>query len=554
MPKPGDVKYAEAQEAVRFLTQATFGATPKTVFNLMQKSYATWIDEQMAMAPSYHLSRLEQRYSEINYDPAPENESDEEAWVRDIQRSDIWWESAVWGHDQLRQRVAYSLSQIFVISNVSDVLFNDSRGIANYQDILVTHAFGNYRDLLEDVTLSPIMGEYLSMIRNEKADESRNIRPDENYAREVMQLFSIGLVELNLDGSVKLDGNGQAIPTYGQDDIKALARVFTGWYHATINNWWEWVTGGDSEILPMQAFENKHDTDQKVLFGNQVIPAGQSAYDDLSAAMDILFNHPNVAPFISKQLIQRLVTSNPTPGYVERVANVFNNNGQGERGDLGAVVRAILLDDEARNGHLTMPDTFGKVKEPILKLSAFWRAFKAQGTRVEERNGQVYEHRLRHRGSDRTFGQRPFGSFSVFNFYRPDYQPAGSLTQANLLAPELQIHTDSQIVASMNTMGANIYWRDINNEWPQTEVAGDSWDVYPSAMNFTYEKTLAETPQEILDRINLLLLAGHMSTPMYDEILSYLQAQDAGQDWLKQLMVYDAMYLVTASAEFAIQQ
>src|SRR5690606_5496615 len=215
-----------------------------------------------------------------------------------------------------------------------------------------------------------------------------------------------------------------------------------------------------------------------------------------------LFNHPNVGPFISKQLIQRLVTSNPTEVYVERVASVFNDNGNGERGDLGAVIKAILLDDEARNGHAQMPDTFGKVKEPVLKLSAYWRAFKAQGTRVEETTGIIGQNRLRYRGSDRTFGQRPYGSFSVFNFYRPDYQPTGVIQQAGLYAPELQIHTESQIISSINAIGGTIYWRDTQNEWTTTEVAGASWDTYPSAMYFEHEKALAINPQDLLDRIN----------------------------------------------------
>lgn len=554
IPAPDDTRYVAASEAARFLMQASFGPTAKTIDGLMQQTYAEWIDQQMAIAPTYHLPLLEKRHEETGFDPAPVDESDEEAWPRDVQRSDIWWETAVWGHDQLRQRVAYSLSQIFVISNVSDVLFNDSRGIANYQDILLTHAFGNYRDLLEDITLNPLMGEYLSMIRNEKADPSRNIRPDENYAREIMQLFSIGLVELNIDGSEKVDGEGQPIPTYDQDDIKALARVFTGWYHGTISVWWEWVTGGDSEIMPMQAFEFKHDTDEKLLFDEHTIPADQTAYEDLTDALDILFNHPNVGPFISKQLIQRLVTSNPTTGYVQRVASVFNDNGEGVRGDLGAVVKAILLDDEARYGHVDMPETFGKVKEPILKLSAYWRAFKARGAKETFPDGSVYYNRLRHRGSDRTFGQRPFGSFSVFNFYRPDFQAPGLLADAGLYSPEMQIHTESQIVSSVNALGGTIYWRDTENNWPKTESIEPNWDVYPSVMFFDYEKELAVTPKLLLDRINLLLMAGQMSDDMYTEILSYLNAHQGTQNYLIEIMTYDALYLVTSSAEFAIQR
>lgn len=554
LPAPGSVGYADAKEAARFLMQASFGPTAKSIDDVMNMGYEAWIDAQVAAPQIRHLPLFEARLEEIGLAVNPPMKEAEEAYLRDLQRSDIWWESAIWGDDQLRQRVAYALSQIFVISNVSDALFNDSRGIANYHDLLAEHAFGNYRDLMGAVTLNPMMGEYLSMVRNEKADPARNIRPDENYARELMQLFTIGLVELNLDGSVKLDSGGEPIPTYGQDEVKALARVFTGWNHATISAWWQWPAGSAYEIQPMQAFPEYHDDGEKTLFGDQVIPAGQTPAQDIDSALNILFAHPNVAPFISKQLIQHLVTSNPSPAYVERVAGVFNDNGAGVKGDLGAVVKAILLDDEARNGHITNPNTFGKLKEPVLKVSALWRAFKAQGVRVQEEDGSISQNRLRYRGTDRVYGQRPYGSFSVFNFYRPDYQPPGVIKDADLYAPEFQIHTESQLMTATNGIGDTIFYRDAQQSSAQTEFAMSFWDMYPPRLYLVEEKTLAATPQQLLDRINLLLMAGQMSDAMYTEILGYLNMQPSGSGFEQEMMVYDAINLVAASPQFAVQR
>ena len=554
LPLPGGTGYDDARAAARFLIQSSFGPTARSINVLRSMEYEEWIDTQIALPQTRHLPLLEQRLEEVGFTPIPEEKVPEEAWVRDLQRSDIWWESAIWGEDQLRQRVAYTLSQILVISNVSDALFNVSRGIANYHDILAEHAFGNYRDLLEAVTLNPMMGQYLSMLRNEKANPALNIRPDENYAREIMQLFSIGLVELNLDGSIKLDSQDQPIPTYDQDDIKELARVFTGWNHATNINWWDWANGGNYEVLPMKAFPQYHDNGEKTLFSNQVIPAGQTPAADIDSALDILFAHENVAPFISKQLIQRLVTSNPSPSYVQRVATVFNDNGSGVKGDMRAVIKAILLDDEARNGHIANPAIFGKLKEPLLKVSALWRAFNAQGIRVREENGNISQNRLRYRGTDRSYGQRPYGSFSVFNFYRPDYQPPGTIKDAGLVAPEFQIHTESKMLASTNELGNTIYYRDAQNPSAQTEEAQASWDMYPARLNLVDEKAIADTPQALLDRINMLLMAGDMSQAMYDEVLAYLNAQTTGNDWERELMIYDALYLICASPEFAVQR
>jgi len=560
LPIKGSPNYTSATEAVRFLAQTTFGPTAKEIDRVVSIGKPAWLEEQFNKPQTQHLALLDKRFEQIGFVVEPAQDDNEEGYLRDLQRSDIWWEVALWGDDQLRQRIAYSLSQILVISNVSDVLYNDTRGIANYQDILAAHAFGNYRDLLKAVTLNPMMGEYLSMVRNEKADANRNIRPDENYAREIMQLFAIGLVQLNLDGSVKLNAQGNPIPTYDQTTVKELARVFTGWNMATIKNWWEWTESGASEILPMKSFDNYHDFGAKMLFGDKSIPANKTPEQDIDAALDIIFAHPNVAPFISKQLIQRLVTSNPSPAYVTRVATVFNDNGRGTKGDMKAVVKAIVLDDEAQNGHKNSPQTFGKLREPLLKTAHLWRAFKGTGTPTKLENGNVTPPRIRFLGSSRLFGQRPYGSFSVFNFYRPDYQHPGELKNANMNSPEFQILTESMIMSKASALSSAIFWRDTPHDWLEPTIDG-AWDIFSPRLHLERERALSNNPAELLDHLNLILMAGQMSQPMYDLLLNHLNNNKvdptwdaSGQMWQRDMLVYEALFLVMASPEYAAQR
>lgn len=560
LPVKGSPNYTSATEAVRFLAQTTFGPTAKDIARVVSLGKTAWLDEQFNKPQTKHLHLLDKRFEQIGFVVEPVQDDNYEGYLRDLQRSDIWWEVALWGDDQLRQRIAYSLHQILVISNVSDVLYNDTRGIANYQDILAAHAFGNYRDLLKAVTLNPMMGEYLSMVRNEKTDTNRNIRPDENYAREIMQLFSIGLVQLNLDGSVKLDAQGNPIPTYDQTTVKELARVFTGWNMATIKNWWEWTESGASEILPMKSFDNYHDFNAKTLFGDKSIAANKTPEQDIDAALDIIFAHPNVAPFISKQLIQRLITSNPSPAYVTRVAGVFNNNGQGIKGDMKAVVKAIVLDDEAQNGYKNAPQTFGKLREPILKTAHLWRAFKGTGTPTKLENGNVTPPRIRFLGSSRLLGQRPYGSFSVFNFYRPDYQHPGELKNANMNSPEFQILTESMIMSKASALSSAIFWRDTPHDWLEPTIDG-AWDIFSPRLHLDRERALGNNPAELLDHLNLILMAGQMSQPMYDLLLGHMNNNkvdptwDAiGQAWQRDMLVYEALFLVMASPEYAVQR
>ncbi len=390
------------------------------------------------------------------------------------------------------------------------------------------------------------------MVNNAKEYLPLNYRPDENYAREIMQLFSIGLVELNQDGTTMLDGSNQPIPTYDQSRIEEFAKVFTGWTHGDVPDLFFGETSL-SETIPMQSYDAWHDMTEKFLLNGAVLPAGQTAEQDLQGALDNIFNHPNVGPFISKQLIQRLVTSNPSPAYVERIANVFADNGSGTRGDLGAVVKAILLDDEARNGHLNSPDTFGKLREPILKLTALWRAFNAQGTPTVDESDYTTAPRFRHNTGNPEMGQDPYGAPSVFNFYRPDYQQPGEIANAGLVAPEFQILTENNIVGTTNRFGWSIQWADMENEFLPETFDYKAWNGIVR-LNLSDEKPLTNNIPELINRLDLLLMSGQMSDQMRSKLIAYLTPFPSGNQYEQAEVVYEALYLITTSPEFAVQR
>ncbi|RTZ60289.1 MAG: DUF1800 domain-containing protein [Gammaproteobacteria bacterium] len=530
-------------ESARFLTQTTFGPTSASITHLQNlPSFNAWLNEQFAMPASLSQEAyVRSRCPEVEGNPG----CGQDTWVPS--RHDQWWTNIIEGQDQLRQRVAFALSQIFVVSGKAPALSDTQFGLANYYDMLVQNAFGNYRTLLEKVTLHPVMGIYLSMVRNQKADPANNIRPDENYAREVLQLFSIGLHKLNLDGSLKLDANQHAIPTYGQNTIKEFARVFTGWNYAGIG-WDDWF--GDSDrTQPMTAVAQYHDTGEKHLLNGAVLPAGNSAEQDMTAALDNIFNHPNVGPFISKQLIQRLVTSNPTPAYVARVASAFNNNGSGVRGDLKAVVRAILLDAEARNGPTSLPDTFGKLREPLLRISHLYRAFKAQkrdggewneypGTAVYSFSGISTYH------MEGDTGQGLLRSPSVFNFYLPDYSPSGEIRRAGLVAPEFQIVNENTVAAVANAINSSIR-ADSNASWT-------------SPLDLSVEEAMVDDANAILDHLNLLIFSNQMSAGirqiLHDHLLDTSRWWGDTPEEERRNKVRDLISLSFMSPDYQIQR
>ncbi len=481
-----------AAEASRFLAQATFGPRIADIDSVAASGYSAWIDSQFVKPQSLHLPPVT---TYLNTLPAG-SQNGQTAFQWSI------WKNFATGEDALRQRVAFALSEIYVVSLNSNIAFGYPRGPANYLDVLGTHAFGNFRNLIDAVTYSPMMGLYLSHLRNQRENATTGSVPDENYAREVMQLMTIGLYELNPDGTQKLDGQGRPIETYGNADVSALGKVFTGlsWGGPDTSN--NRFSGGgnpadpDREIKPMQAYNQYHSLSQKQFLG-VTIPATTAGdtNGDIRIALDRLFNHPNVGPFIGKQLIQRLVSSNPSPEYVLRVASVFNNNGSGVRGDMKAVIKAILLDSEARAVPV-VASTRGKVREPVVRLLHWMRAFNARST-----DGRF----LLTTTSDPAtqLGQTPMYSPSVFNFFRPGYIPPNSrVGAAGLTAPEMQITNETSVAGYLN------YIRGVINAGIGTRTA----NVADIQADYTPELALANNPDLLVDRVNLLLTGGNLSS------------------------------------------
>lgn len=511
-------------ESARFLNMATFGANLSSINHVSTIGYEPWIDEQIALPASSHVKYLQVLEPTLNLT--------EDEKLHRSERLEAWFTHAIIAPDQLRQRVAFALSEIFVVSEQS-TFGDDTYGLTNYYDLLVYNAFANYRDLLENVTLSPIMGMYLSVLGNEKPNEEYNIRPDENYAREVMQLFSIGLVELNTDGSEKRQ-NGHNIPTYNQEIIKAFAHVYTGWNFkgATEETWWRFYKNYNT-MEPMAAVEAFHDTNEKKLLNNVVVPANQTAKQDLTIALDNLYNHPNVGPFIGKQLIKKLVTSNPSPAYVTRISHIFNDNGQGIRGDLGAVIKAILLDQEAING-INGNANFGKIREPLLRALHLWRAFDASSP----------NERFQFDWSNYAFAQSPLGAHHVFNFFSPDYAPPGIVSENNLIAPELEIVTENYLTRTSNFLAYSTLWG-------HTEFDSENTKDKRILIDLSTLKPLVNDTALLLKQLNMLLFGGSMSDEMRI-ILTEAFNRTVNQDINERLS--NLLFLIMVSPQYIVQR
>lgn len=472
-------------EASRFLSQASFGPTEAEAMALTGSTYSNWINNQFTLPRASHYSHVLSLKSQgVNIDDFTNQHAVES-----------FWKQAITGPDQLRQRVTWGLSQIFVVGDVNTIRN------ASYYDLLAANAFGNYRTLLEEVTLSPAMGYWLSHIGNKKEDLATGRLPDENYAREVMQLFSIGLWKLNADGTRMLDGLGKPIPTYGQEDIRGMAKVLTGWTYANCNpateSWYCFdsarsgysrnYTDITAQMLPLEAY---HSTAQKTIVNGVVIPSGGTARSDLKIALDTLFNHPNTGPFIGRQLIQRLVKSNPSPQYVGRVAAAFANNGNGVRGDMQAVIRAVLLDTEARDVTQTQTQTAGRLREPVQMLAQYFRVFTTPPS-----DGR-FDFNVWWMES--VFQQRPLSSPSVFNFYSPNFLPPGEMSQNVVYGPEFQILHEGTVVDSYNFI----------EYFVMNEVDGETGYRH----NYTALESLAGNPGALVDKLSLLLTGSRLST------------------------------------------
>ena len=569
-----------ATDAARFLTQATFGPTTSTINALMARGIPSWIDDQLALPVTGALAALRADLAAYPLPPMPAVMGSERfAWNYNWYAS--WWKIAATAPDQLRHRVAFALSEILVLGQQDDLDFNLESKV-KYYDILVNGAFGSYRQLLENVTLNPAMGLWLSHRGNAKANPTKGTAPDENYAREVQQLFSIGLVQLQPDGTLMLDATGQPIPTYSQATISETAKVFTGWayagYPATTTNEGQFssfyppgtasyparLADTHAWLVPMSYYDNFHDKTAKRLVSLQqvplanatptLLPAGQSGPQDLATTLDTLVNHPNTGPFISKLLIQRLVTSNPSPGYVYRVARVFANDGTGARGNLGAVVRAILTDYEARSPALLRNFGYGKIKEPVLRMTALLRALN-----VAAPNGRYLDSYF---GDPRAsngytpvgfmpnpasnFGQGPLWSATVFNFFSPTYSPAGAMAAAGLVAPELEI-TDSNYSITVPNQLIQLMERNVDI-LPQPATGASPFLV------FDYSALLpnARISAALLDQLNLLFCANQLTTATRTQIIATLAALPAAATDLERIQT--AIQFTVTAPDGALQK
>ncbi|MEM7329919.1 MAG: DUF1800 domain-containing protein [Pseudomonadota bacterium] len=523
-------------EATRFLARATFGGSKAEIASLNGRDAADWLASEFSKSTSLTLPTLAAQ------------PRDSEGRLQSNRVDTLYWDHIIGSNDQLRQRMAFALSQIVVYSDAAD---NDQLMRAYYQDILIRHAFGNYRDLLEEVTYSPAMGEWLTYRGNRKGDERSGRMPDENYAREILQLFSIGLIDLNMDGSAKLDAQGQQIESYSNDDIEGLARVFTGL---------SWAGGEffkrpqDGDIQQMVMYPEQHSELDKTFLGT-TIAAGTGGDESIRIALDTIFEHPNVAPFLSRLLIQRFTQSDPSPAYIENVARAFEsgrftaqggrNFGSGERGDLQATLAAVLLeptvfDEPSDAGTISS----GKVREPILRFAHWARAFDISG--LDAYN----ERRLADtRSSDSALGQQAFSSPSVFNFYRPGYiAPGTNAGDQNITVPEFQIVNESSSVGYLNFM----------TDFAFDRASQRDRDIDTYKPDYSDELAMVDDPAGLVDHLDDLLTGGRMSDVEKADIVDIIStveirtnsAENTAAD--QEDMVQTAVTLVLNSPSYAV--
>ena len=496
-----DSTYARLQ-AARYLSQASFGGNASSIDQVVELGQEGWFRQQLELPPTLHLTDVLAQF------PADGVFFDEQGNTLPELKptaSNSFWQKAIEADDQLRQRMAFALSQILVISSESD-LSDVPQTVAHYMDLLTTGAFGNYRDLLEDVTYSPAMSIYLTYLRNQKADPDTGRVPDENYARELMQLFSLGLVELNADGTPAEGPLGEPVEIYDNDDITELAKVFTGLsfsgagFTASLG-----TLPFEAFYQPLEMFDSFHSEESKQFLGGS-IPAGTDGNNSIDMALDIIFDHPNVGPFIGRQLIQRFVTSDPSTDYVARVSAAFDSGrftmpsgedvGSGERGDLAATLAAVLFHSAARDAAEADNPDHGKLREPIVRFTHWARAFNVND--ADASNERI----LRNTGFPLALGQHPYGSPSVFNFYRPGYIAPGTETgDAGMTVPELQIANATSIVGYPNFLTAFVL--GVTPKYNSSVEASYVPD-------YSLETALADDSEALLDHLDALLTHGEL--------------------------------------------
>ena len=554
-------------ETGRFLSQATMGADLDLINIVKNMDYGVWIDQQITEPVTYLQSEVEDIWEEyLDTLESRGYEDPQDAFGPAMpELTSAWWHNNMVASDLIRQKVAFALSEMFVISSNSD-LGGEAIAMAHYYDKLLDGAFGNYKDILSEVSLHAAMGYYLSHFNNPKAVPEENLHPDENYAREIMQLFSIGLYELNNDGTHQLNNDGNSIPTYDNADIKEMAKIFTGLGPGGINEnvWWtdEPYFGlgifGIDWTVPMAMYEDFHEPGIKVILKNDTIPANQLGLDDIDEAINVLFNHQNVPPFISYRLIQRLVKSNPTPNYVERIANVFIDNGNGVRGDMAAIIKAILLDEEARNGDYMFEQHSSRLREPLVRHMQI-----TKGLEIVEEPGGRYWHNFDY---DNSLKQQILFAPTVFNFFLPNHQPVGDIANSGMVSPEFKIHDTS---SSINYFNAAYRWtRDwgelinsgryfYNSDLVNDDGSIGGWDMYgfgETYIDYEAYTDLADTPELLINELDKVLTHGQLS----DEVRQSLRDNLPNISWdgyeygWERERVRTAIYLITISPDFAV--
>lgn len=523
----------QLKDASRFLAQASFGADFSTIQMTAAMGYEAWLEEQFSLPQISMLTEMIQHGTLYGDGPS----SDLGDIVSPFFRT-AWTTNNLTTPDLLRQRIAFILSQIFVINDGSDLFFDFGQVVGGYYDLLAAHAFDNYQNLLTNVTLSPAMGLFLSHYSNPKEDLSQNIHPDENYAREIMQLFSIGLWELNQDGTRKYDDQGQFIPTYTNADIKEFAQVFTGLSDGAANGEFGSIEENENLIetllTPMKMYQDFHDTSEKHLLNGTVLAANQAGMQDITQAIEHLGTHDNAAPFICKSLIKFLTTSNPSPNYVQDVATVFNpaapNNFQ-------AVISTILLHPEARNCNISNTYTFGKLREPIVRYLNFLKAFQIS---PNENNDFVNELFC----FGQSTGQAPLNAPSVFNFFLPEYQPQGPIGQNYLTAPEFQIFNSTNCIGLIN----DVDLRAVQQNY-LVDVCEEDFDETDETYVMDYSSVLAlvDNSAEFVEHLNIILVNGLLEDGTKTIIIDAIEQLSEPGEKLKM-----ALYLILISPDYAI--
>jgi uncharacterized protein (DUF1800 family) len=515
------------EEGARFLQQAQFSSTRDEIAAVRSANFPMWLARQYQtpLGPNGWDWLEGQGYGAVDAN---------EHYFSTRPADYMLWNQLLSGPDAMRKRMALALSEFFVSSMSSAEFTWRSHAYAAWWDMLVRNAFGNYRQLLEDVTLHPAMGYFLNTKGNRKEDTRTGRVPDENYSREVMQLFTIGLVNLNLDGS------SRGTESYTQDDVTNLARVFTG-YDFDRSDGVRLTRPNNGGTIESHAFARKrmsltasnHSTLEARFLG-ATVPANASGAEALRIAMDTLFNHPNVGPFFARQMIQRLVTSHPSPAYVARVASRFNNNGAGVRGDLQAVWTAILLDDEARGPASLGNPAFGKLREPMVRFIQWGRSFRVQSAANTWKIGDLS-------GASNQLGQSPLRSPSVFNFFRPGYvPPSTSLATAGATAPEFQIVNETSVGGYLNFMQNTI-------ERGVADVTAD----------YSRELALVQNAQALVDHVCLVLGAGSISAAGRSVMVGALEATpitSSSTADVRRRRVLAAIFMVMGCPEYLVQK